>query len=143
MRDYKIRYCPKCGHIETLNPRISPVCDYCNSNLLDTKYDVLDALDKGNLKREVEKDIKENYINKSTLQEDVVKDREEQERYNRLHMPSSGGYSSQNQPKCPTCQSTNVTKITSTKKAIGFAAVGIFSSNFGKTMECKNCGYKW
>lgn len=49
----------------------------------------------------------------------------------------------QNKPKCPTCGSTNVEKISTTKKAIGFVAVGVFSSNFGKTMHCKNCGYKW
>ena len=49
----------------------------------------------------------------------------------------------QNIPKCPTCGSTNVEKISTTKKAIGFVAVGVFSSNFGKTMHCKNCGYKW
>ena len=48
-----------------------------------------------------------------------------------------------NLPKCPTCGSTNVEKISTTKKAIGFVAVGVFSSNFGKTMHCKNCGYKW
>ena len=48
-----------------------------------------------------------------------------------------------NIPKCPTCGSTNVEKISTTKKAIGFVAVGVFSSNFGKTMHCKNCGYKW
>ena len=49
----------------------------------------------------------------------------------------------QNTPKCPTCGSTNVGKISAGKKAIGFVAVGVFSSNFGKTMKCKNCGYKW
>ena len=49
----------------------------------------------------------------------------------------------QNIPKCPTCGSTNVEKISTTSKAIGFVAVGVFSSNFGKTMHCKNCGYKW
>lgn len=48
-----------------------------------------------------------------------------------------------NIPKCPTCGSTNVSKISAGKKAVGFATVGLFSSNFGKTMECKNCGYKW
>lgn len=48
-----------------------------------------------------------------------------------------------NIPRCPTCNSTNVTKISAVKKATGFALVGIFSSNFGKTMQCKNCGYKW
>ena len=49
----------------------------------------------------------------------------------------------QNTPKCPTCGSTNIEKISATKKAVGFVAVGIFSSNFGKTMRCKQCGYKW
>ena len=48
-----------------------------------------------------------------------------------------------NIPHCPTCNSTNVTKISAVKKATGFALIGIFSSNFGKTMQCKNCGYKW
>lgn len=49
----------------------------------------------------------------------------------------------QNVPKCPTCGSTNVEKISTAKKAFGFAMVGLFSGNFGKTMHCKNCGYKW
>lgn len=49
----------------------------------------------------------------------------------------------QNIPKCPTCGSTNIRKISTGKKAIGFAAVGIFSSNFGKTYECLQCKYKW
>ena len=49
----------------------------------------------------------------------------------------------QNTPKCPTCGSTNVRPISATKKATGFVLAGVFSSNFGKTMYCKNCGYKW
>ena len=46
-------------------------------------------------------------------------------------------------PTCPTCGSTNVSKISTTSKAIGFATVGVFSSNFGKTYKCDNCSYKW
>lgn len=48
-----------------------------------------------------------------------------------------------NIPKCPTCGSTNIKPISTTKKVIGFATFGVFSNNFGKTMECKNCGYKF
>lgn len=48
-----------------------------------------------------------------------------------------------NLPTCPTCGSTKVEKISTGKKLVGFAAVGVFSSNFGKTMRCKQCGYKW
>ena len=46
-------------------------------------------------------------------------------------------------PKCPTCGSEEVHLISVEEKAIGFAIVGVFSSNMGKTMECENCGYKW
>ena len=46
-------------------------------------------------------------------------------------------------PKCPTCGSTRIEKISTASKAVGFAMVGVFSSNFGKTMRCLQCGYKW
>lgn len=48
-----------------------------------------------------------------------------------------------NKPKCPTCNSTNITKISSTKRFVTTGLFGLASSNVGKTMECKNCGYKW
>lgn len=46
-------------------------------------------------------------------------------------------------PKCPTCGSEEVHLISAEEKVIGFAIVGVFSSNMGKTMECESCGYKW
>ena len=48
-----------------------------------------------------------------------------------------------NKPKCPTCNSTNVEKISFAKKAIGGAMFGLLSSDVRKSMHCKNCGYKW
>lgn len=145
MLDYKIRYCPKCGHIEDLSPKLRPLCKNCNSNLIDTEYNFLDAdNDNGDLKPEIRKAIFEKYIKDNPeYSEDAVKDREEQEKYDRLHMPSSSGYSSQNTPKCPTCQSTNIEKISDVKKAAGFLTVGVFSKNFGKTYHCRNCDYRW
>ena len=46
-------------------------------------------------------------------------------------------------PKCPTCGSINVEKISFGKKLTGGALFGLFSSNVRKTMHCRNCGYKW
>lgn len=46
-------------------------------------------------------------------------------------------------PKCPTCGSTNIEKISLTKKAVGGFMFGILSSDVRKTMHCKKCGYKW
>lgn len=48
-----------------------------------------------------------------------------------------------NKPKCPTCGSTNVEKISFGKKAVGGALFGLLSSDVRKSMHCKNCGYKW
>lgn len=46
-------------------------------------------------------------------------------------------------PKCPTCGSTNIEKISLGKKAVGGALFGLFSSDVRKSMHCKSCGYKW
>lgn len=46
-------------------------------------------------------------------------------------------------PKCPTCQSTNLKKISGTKRWISTGLFGLASSNIGKTFECRSCGYKW
>lgn len=48
-----------------------------------------------------------------------------------------------NIPKCPTCGSTNVEKISATKKVGGAMLFGLFSSDVRNTMHCKNCGCKW
>jgi len=50
----------------------------------------------------------------------------------------------QNVPKCPTCQSTKVEKIT-TKSKVGKALLwGVFAAgSMNKTFKCNNCGYKW
>ena len=138
--DWKIKCCPKCGDIEMLG--LEEDCSYCGYQLQDTEYYFTESVDHGNLKPEIRKAIFEKYIKNSPLySEETVKDREEKESWERINLPSS--YKPKNTPKCPTCGSTNVEKIPIDKKAIGFIAVGVFSSNFGKTMYCKNCGYKW
>lgn len=49
----------------------------------------------------------------------------------------------QNKPTCPTCKSTKIEKISTSKKIFGGAMFGLFSSDVRNTMCCKNCGYKW
>lgn len=48
-----------------------------------------------------------------------------------------------NTPKCPTCQSQNIMKISTTSKVIGAGLFGLFSKTARSQFECKNCGYKW
>ena len=47
-------------------------------------------------------------------------------------------------PKCPTCCSTDIEKI-SLKNKIGSAAlVGVFAlGRISKTFKCNGCGYRW
>lgn len=49
----------------------------------------------------------------------------------------------QNIPKCPTCQSDNVKKISDVKRAVHGIAWGFLSKTAFSQFECKNCGYKW
>lgn len=49
-----------------------------------------------------------------------------------------------NIPKCPTCQSTNVEKISLKSKIGKVALVGIFAiGKVSKTFKCNACGYRW
>lgn len=48
-----------------------------------------------------------------------------------------------NVPKCPTCGSTNIEKIRASKRWITVGLFGLGSSDAGKSMRCRDCGYKW
>lgn len=54
-------------------------------------------------------------------------------------------YLNSSSAKCPTCQSTNVSKITVTKKAVKIGLFGIFGAidDAGKTYKCNGCGCKF
>ena len=47
--------------------------------------------------------------------------------------------------RCPNCGSTNVKKISATKRLFSAELFGLASSSIGKQFQCmeKNCGYKW
>ena len=48
-----------------------------------------------------------------------------------------------NVPKCPTCGSTRIQKISVSKKALGVFGFGLLSKTARSQFECKKCGYKW
>lgn len=52
-------------------------------------------------------------------------------------------YSNANSPKCPTCQSSNLHKISTTSKAVNTVAFGLLGTKRNKTFHCNNCGYEW
>lgn len=48
-----------------------------------------------------------------------------------------------NIPKCPTCGSTDIRKISTTSKAVSVGLFGIFSSKIRKQFHCNSCKYEW
>lgn len=46
-------------------------------------------------------------------------------------------------PKCPTCQSTNIRKMSGVETGTSIWAFGLFSRKINKTFKCNNCGYTW
>lgn len=52
-------------------------------------------------------------------------------------------YPNLNTPRCPTCRSTNIKKISAARKVTGVALFGLFSKTAKSQFECGSCGYKW
>lgn len=134
------RYCPKCGNITCSQKEEK--CDFCNESYITTDYE----WSSGGSER---KKILEEYVKPNPLFDEEVynlrvgkEKRQQQATLDMMRMEKQQAQRA-NVPKCPTCGSTNVERISTAQKAFGFAMVGLFSSNLGKTMHCKNCGYKW
>ena len=49
----------------------------------------------------------------------------------------------QNIPKCPTCGSSNIKKISTASKIAGATMFGLFRRTAKSQFKCENCGYKW
>lgn len=49
----------------------------------------------------------------------------------------------QNIPKCPTCGSSNIKKISTASKIAGATMFGLFSRTAKSQFKCGNCGYTW
>lgn len=60
-----------------------------------------------------------------------------------IHIQYNKTPKTDHKPKCPTCGSSDIEKISMTSKAVSGVALGIYSNNIRKTFHCKKCGYKW
>lgn len=60
-----------------------------------------------------------------------------------LEQQKSSTPQTDNRPKCPTCGSTNLRKISTTSKVTSVAMWGLLSQKVKKTWHCNNCKYEW
>lgn len=161
----QILYCPKCGWIEYPSPfqQSDNYCEVCGHNLLipNDKYDLnlknyMNGVNintgitlKQNQQRLFEEVIKPNPEFDPDLyarKDEIIKQKQEQE-MNEFRRQTGGaswvddkiGY----KPKCPTCGSTNIKKISVGSKIVGAGLFGIFSKTARSQFKCNDCGYKW
>ena len=135
-------YCPKCGNvtfIETKNEK----CNCCNTNLLPTPYTMNEYLFGNSIDVNIDKKIFDEYIKgNSQFDEELYRSRINKEKL--LQQATFDKQRESNKPKCPICQSTNLSKITTLQKTGKIALFGIFGmGDNGKTWKCNNCGSKF
>lgn len=132
------KYCPKCG-VVTFGSTVTN-CYYCNEPLIVTEYEwIVNDGGRGVNKR---KEIFENYVKPNPLfDEELYNKRIAKENANIYVYKSSSD--SKNVPKCPTCGSTNIKRISTLDRAASIGVFGIFSGKIGKNYECLNCKAKW
>ena len=125
-----LKICPIC---RSLYPEDFVKCDRCNEELIDNK---VYKKWNDNKRNEYMRKYKPMYktepssvtVNKLSVSIQHKQDITQQ----------------QNIPKCPICQSTNLSKITTVQKAGKIALFGIFGmGDNGKTWKCNNCGSKF
>ena len=142
-----MKQCPTCG---SKYPDDFDICNACEVQLIDHKI-AKEIHYYGVDNKKLQKKYPEECRIYSEAQLKIQKIRQEYRKESAVtisqsampNKPKIEPIQTKNIPQCPTCRSTNVNKISTVKKAAGFLTVGVFSSNLGKTMECKNCGYKW
>lgn len=157
----KFRYCPVCGNILMGG---SSYCMYCAKpvenvieSIHETGYYSEKARQKfitderglfGSQRRFrwyeilLEEEISKNQLfDKDKFEQMVI--RRDKASQNILSYLNNNFTHNKNVPKCPTCGSTNITKISAVKRATHAYAFGLFSKTAKSQFECKNCGYKW
>ena len=146
----KFLYCPICGKIMSSVNKYCPNCkgtiapaeSLFDSSYYKKKSEQVYGLSaqafKILIREEASKSI---YFDKSKCVYDI--DIEEKHIEYRNNPIKYSIYNDINKPKCPTCGSTNIKKISTTSKMLGAAMWGLFSKTAHSQFQCNNCGYKW
>lgn len=131
--------CKECGYIYEgqTPPNPCPVCKF-NNTLVDEDMDILQQLRCSQQLIEAMQELRDKDIIEYELKMSQFRTQYEQQTSRQIKEQQSDS-----RPKCPTCGSTNIEKISVGKKIGGSMLFGIFSSDVRNTMHCKNCGAKW
>ncbi len=146
MKEFILHYCDKCGDLtdEFSVKDSSLICQICGGNLKPVPREYTDftgMIIEPNKKQEfIEKVLKLSpNFDQTAWDKRVAYEEVRIRQYEMLKQEQT------DKPKCPICGSTNIKKITLTKKVVKTAAFGILGAmdDAGKTWKCSNCGSKF
>lgn len=144
-------YCNKCGRVvQRTSKNLEKPCDYCNNSLKivpkEFTTDGLGTCLEDNLKQQF---IDEYIKSSSEFDQYLFDHRDEDLSKRRMENKAKLDHGRQimeeqaRLPKCPSCGSSNISKIGVVGRAVSFKLVGFASGKIGKTHKCNNCGTTW
>ena len=149
--DTYVFICPKCGNINGGKTQIQKHCIMCDEVYLQTdmKRTEYQAIISENFLKptsnkidEIQEQLRNEYVADTLDKKEVSNTRQKQkdlaDAIIKAYAPSNP-----NVPKCPTCQSADIKKISVTSKAGSVALWGLFSQKVKKQWHCNNCGSEW
>ncbi len=135
-----MKVCENCGTVANF---IEGYCKACNSKkIIDLQISTEDWFKLN--KNQKETKIK-NCLSLSDEQYELLQEAWENNKTNVASAKSNAHSETRikNVPKCPTCGSTNIKRITTLNRAVSVGTLGLLSGKIGKNYECLNCKAKW
>lgn len=143
-----VMFCEKCykeeneplhGFIPNSNLDICPFCKNImkKTNMSIDDYFIITELSKDINFLQAMIDLKEKDVIEYELKMSQFRVQVEQQKSTQSKVEED------NRPKCPTCNSTNIKRISGTSKAVSVALFGLLSQKVKKQWHCNNCGSEW
>ena len=144
-----LQYCKKCGRIVLfLFDQDEKVCDCCKSETFPVPEQYLSS--EFSIKEELEQQFIDEYIKTSPEFDQYLFDHREEilarksTEFNAKIEHGKAILKEQSRvPKCPSCGSSNVSKIGAVSRAVSVTLLSFASSKIAKTHKCNNCGTTW
>lgn len=150
-----VSFCPKCKMEYLYKPFVKnkdkkQVCGYkgCDGEMIHSKITAEENVYIEHISEDREFLIAMNDLRNTDVIAYKEKIAQYKAEFEKTHAPLSDDENDiykqpSNLPKCPTCNSTNIKKISAVSKAGGMFMFGIFSKTAKSQFQCEDCGYKW
>lgn len=144
-------YCKKCGRLVIRREwKGKPICDCCESEVFPVPSDFLVSEKVPIIKSDIKEEFIDKYIKPSPEFNQYLFDHREEILANKhmafqAHINAGKAILEEKSrvPKCPSCGSSNVSKISTLNRVVSTGIFGLASSKIGKTHKCNNCGTTW